>query len=144
MNVHANSIAGKARGARPAARFPYPVADVDIHPRWNSHKDLYPYLETRWHRFLETFGTRYRHGVEKGTPYPGSQPEASRRDAWPKGGGRAGSDLPLMREQHLDPDNVELGILTPMGPSGFLHPELAAAYCSAVNDWQVETWTSRE
>jgi predicted TIM-barrel fold metal-dependent hydrolase len=144
MNVHDKTIIGQTDTPSAAAKFRYPVVDVDIHPRWNSHKDLYPYLERRWQTFLEEYGTRYRHGVEKGTPYPGSQPEASRRDAWPEDGGRAGSDLALMQRQHLDPDNVELGVLTPMGPSGFLNPGLAAAYCRAVNDWQVETWTSKE
>lgn len=143
MNQHATLT--RPEDATPtSARSPYKVADVDIHPRWNSHKDMYPWLEARWRSFLEEYGTRYRHGVEKGTPYPGSQPEASRRDAWPEGGGRAGSDLDLMQRQHLDPSNVALGVLTPMGPSAFLNPGLAAAYCTALNHWQVETWTSRE
>lgn len=125
-------------------RFRYPLADVDIHPRWNSHVDLYPYMEKRWQTFLETYGAKVRHGVEKGSPYPASQPEGSRRDAWPEGGGRAASELGLMQRQHLDANHVEIGVLTPLGPGGFMNPGLAEAYCHALNQWQVDYWTSNE
>ena len=47
----------------------------------------------------------------EGPPYPKAQPNASRRDAYPPEGGQQGSSLSFMQEQHLDPNNVALGVL---------------------------------
>ena len=66
-----------------------------------------PYLSNRWWDHLQTYGQRQRHGYVKGFPYPKSQPLASRRDAWPPGGGLPASDLDFMREQHLDFYGIE-------------------------------------
>jgi uncharacterized protein len=89
------------------------IADCDIHPYPKSPKQLYPFLESRWQRHLETYGMRTRQGYEVGPAYPKGQPEAARRDAFPPGGGKPGSDLDFMRKQHLDPNHVALGILNP-------------------------------
>ena len=50
-----------------------------------------------------------------GPPYPKAQPNASRRDAYPPEGGPQGSSLSFMQQQHLDPNNVVLGVLNPLG-----------------------------
>ena len=34
------------------------IADCDIHPYPKSPKELYPFLERRWRRHLETYGLR--------------------------------------------------------------------------------------
>jgi predicted TIM-barrel fold metal-dependent hydrolase len=50
-----------------------------------------------------------------------------------------------MQAQHLDPNNVELGILNPLtSGQGVMNPDLSAAVCHAVNDWQVAEWTSKD
>jgi len=49
----------------------------------------------------------------EGPPFPKAQPNASRRDAYP-GGRPAGSSLSFMQKQHLDPNNVALGVLNPL------------------------------
>jgi predicted TIM-barrel fold metal-dependent hydrolase len=114
----------------------------------SSHRsaaDLDPWFSRSAREQLETFGQRRRLGMQAGPAYPKSQPNASRRDAWPPDGGRQGSSLAFMQAQHLDPNNVVLGILNPLNSGqGFANPELSAAVCRAVNEWQIADWTSRD
>ena len=122
------------------------IADCDIHPSPKSlQTDIYPYLSRRWQRHLETYGMIYRQGFPTGPAFPKGQPDAARRDAFPPGGGRPGSDLAFMQAQHLDPHNVELGVLNPLrSGQGLQNGALATAYCRAVNEWQIAEWTSKE
>src|SRR3984957_161311 len=121
------------------------IADCDIHPARQTPTELYPYLAKRWHEHLETYGKHPYQGMMEGPPYPKSQPNASRRDAYPPDGGRQGSSLSFMQAQHLDANNVVLGILNPLNSGqGLANPELSAAVCHAVNEWQVAEWTSKD
>jgi predicted TIM-barrel fold metal-dependent hydrolase len=122
------------------------IADCDIHHSPRDFKMLYPYLEQRWRDHLDQFGPRPRQGNTSGPQYPKSQPDASRRDAWPPGGGRPGSDLNFMRTHHLDANNITLGVLAMIRPhpGGFQNLDLSAALCRAINDWQVAEWTTPE
>lgn len=127
------------------------IADCDIHPRAGGpgiggvSSSLFPYLSKRWQDHLREFGVTYRQQWEKGPAYPKNQPAASRRDAWPEGGGGPGSDLAFMAKQHLDPNNVALGILNPLGAGqGAQNAELSAAITHAVNEWQKAEWTSQD
>jgi uncharacterized protein len=80
-----------------------------------------------------------------GPPYPKGQPNAARRDAYPPEGGPQGSSLSFMQKQHLDPNHVGLGVLNPLGTGqGLRNQDLAAAICAAINDWQIEKWTSKD
>jgi len=50
-----------------------------------------------------------------------------------------------MAEQHLDPNNVALGILNPLtSGQGAQDGDLSAALTHATNEWQVAEWTSRD
>jgi uncharacterized protein len=50
-----------------------------------------------------------------------------------------------MAAQYLDPSNVTLGILNPLGAGqGAQNPDLSAALAHATNEWQVAEWTSRD
>ena len=121
------------------------IADGDIHPAVRSPKDLEPWLAQRWRDHLATYGASRRMGWESGPAYPKGQPNASRRDAYPPEGGRQGSSLSFMQAQHLDPNNVVLGILNPLGSGqGVANLELSAAICHATNQWEVEAWTSQD
>ncbi|MDA8052307.1 MAG: amidohydrolase family protein [Rhodospirillales bacterium] len=122
------------------------VIDCDVHQAARSIADLRPHLSERWWRHIETYGLRRRLGPALGPAYPKGQPGAMRRDAWPEGGGRAGSDLGLMQRQHLDANHVAFAILNPLTPTGegMQNPEFSAALCTAVNRWQVDAWTSRD
>ena len=113
------------------------IIDCDIHPK-ASMEALKPYLTKRWWDYIQTYGTRPRHGFAKGYPYPKGTPQAARRDAWPPTGGLPGSDLAFMQAQHLDHYGIEYGVMNPLSPSGQgdQNPELSAALASAINDWQ--------
>jgi uncharacterized protein len=142
MNIHATPKVE----AKPSGRTRFPVADCDLHPVPKTLQHLYPYLEKRWQEYLENFGVRRRQGPYQGPVYPKGQPDAARRDAWPPEGGRPGSSLAFMREQHLDANNVELGVLTVINPHGgnYQNPEQSLAMCRAVNDWQVAEWIKKD
>jgi predicted TIM-barrel fold metal-dependent hydrolase len=123
------------------------IADCDIHqsPK-QGMRGLFPYLEARWRTHLETFGPLPRQAFQAGPAYPKSQPDASRRDAWPPDGSRPGSDLNFMRRQLLDAHNVALGVLNMIRPhpGSFQNVYLADAVCQAMNRWQVAEWTGPE
>ncbi|MBN8889108.1 MAG: hydrolase [Rhodospirillales bacterium 70-18] len=129
-----------AAASRPA------IADCDIHHSPKSFKLLYPYMAARWRDHLDMFGQRSRQGNAAGPQYPKGQPDASRRDAWPPGGGRPGSDLAFMQRHHLDANGITLGVLNMIRPhpGGFANIELSIAVCRAINDWQMAEWTGPE
>ena len=104
------------------------IADCDIHPQRKDPKGLYPYLEQRWRDHLDAYGALVYQGMVVGPLYPKGQPNASRRDAVPPEGGVQGSSLKFMQQQHLDPNNVTLGILCPLSLQGFRNLDLG---CSA-------------
>ncbi|AWM03584.1 amidohydrolase family protein [Bradyrhizobium amphicarpaeae] len=121
------------------------IADCDIHPARATRTELYPYLAKRWQHHLEVYGVHAYQGMMEGPPYPKAQPNASRRDAYPPEGGPQGSSLSFMQKQLLDPNNVQLGVLNPLNTGqGIRNHELAAALCSAINDWQIDKWTSKD
>src|ERR1700682_6296411 len=141
MNVQFRS------GAEPASSVGVKtaIADCDIHPARATATELYPYLAKRWHEHLETYGKHPDQGMMEGPPYPKAQPNASRRDAWPPEGGPQGSSLSFMQKQHLDPNNVALGVLCPLNTGqGLRNQDLSAALATAINDWQIDKWTSQD
>jgi predicted TIM-barrel fold metal-dependent hydrolase len=139
MNVQVKNAPAQASTSRLA------VADCDIHPATRARSELYPWLSQRWIDHIATFGAAPRQGWEVGPAYPKSQPNASRRDALPPEGGRQGSSLSFMQAQHLDPNNVELGILNPLGSGqGAQNQGLSNALCAATNEWQVAKWTGQD
>ena len=121
------------------------IADCDLHPARPNPRALDPWLAPNWRDHLATFGAGRRLGMQEGPAYPKSQPNAARRDAVPPEGGPPGSSLAFMQAQHLDPNNVVLGILNPLNAGqGVANIELCAAIGRAVNEWQVAEWTSRD
>ncbi len=79
-------------------------------------------------------------------PYPKSAPALSRRDSWPPTGGPPGSDLDFMRAQYLDFHDIEFGMLQPLSVRGMDQrvQGFAEAVSSAVDEWQLEDWTSKD
>jgi predicted TIM-barrel fold metal-dependent hydrolase len=69
-----------------------------------------------------------------------------RSDTLPERGGPAGSDLGMLQKQHLDPVNVEFGLLMALSKGGMeeRNPAFAAAMSCATNDWQVDRWIRQE
>lgn len=122
------------------------VVDCDIHPMTRSPGDLKKYLPARWHEHHENYGDSVRQPFVGGDIYPRVSPYLSRQDAYPPTGGPPGCDLPFMREQLLDPFNIELGVMQPLVGGGTHQRvvEYGAALCGAVNEWQIAEWTSQE
>jgi predicted TIM-barrel fold metal-dependent hydrolase len=122
------------------------IIDCDVHPSLHARSDLNPFLSRRWQEHLKTYGDHLRTPYIGTTPYPRSSPLIARRDAWPPTGGPPGSDLDFMRKQHLDPLDVEFGILQVLDLFIFSQQnlEFGAAIQRAINEWQLAHWVSRE
>lgn len=121
------------------------IVDCDIHPVCPPEL-LKTFLPAKWHEMHDLY-----RGASKGPffgldPYAGIEPNISRRDAYPPGGGIPGTDLAFMQEQYLNPHNVEIGLLQPLSPTGGMqrHLDLGVAMASAVNDWQLERWSQED
>src|ERR1700753_4129017 len=133
-------------GEEAAAKSRLRIIDCDVHPSIRTPSDIYPFLSKRWQEHLKTYGSHLRTPYIGTTPYPRSSPLIARRDAWPPTGGPPGSDLDFMRKQHLDPLDIEFGILQVLDLLIFSQQNLAfgAAIQRAVNEWQLACWTGRE
>ena len=122
------------------------IIDCDVHPSLHARSDLYPFLSRRWQEHLKTYGDHLRTPYIGTTPYPRSSPLIARRDAWPPTGGPPGSDLDFIQKQHLDPLDVEFGILQVLDLFIFSQQNLdfGAAIQRAVNEWQLAQWSDRD
>ncbi len=121
------------------------IIDSDIHPSLDSPTALYPWLSKQWQEHHTQYGNR-PHGVYAGRgTYPRFTPNTARRDAWPPSGKPPGSDLAFMQKQHLDLYDIEVGVLEPLVEANApRNLEFAAATTHAANEWQIETFTSKE
>ena len=130
---------------RPQTEAKVGIIDSDIHPTLRTPRDLDPYLSARWRKHIAEYGAPGHGPFVFRNTYPRFMPNTARRDAWPPSGAPPGADLDFMREQHLDANGIEFGILEPLMPSNLeRNVELSVALCSAINDWQVAAFTSRE
>ncbi len=119
------------------------IVDCDIHPTMRSQTELHPWLSEQWRSHLAAYGLQARVPFTTGTQYPKAAPATARRDAWPPNGGPPGSDLPFLQTQLLDANDIAIGILTPLHGSA-RNCDLDAAYCTAVNEWQLEHWVRQD
>jgi predicted TIM-barrel fold metal-dependent hydrolase len=122
------------------------IFDCDIHPTVKKPTDIRAYLPERWRRHFDDYGDFIRQPFVGALSYPKATRALSRLDSWPPGGGGPGSDLDFMRAQHLDANGVSKGVLQVLWPVGNKQRNrgYAAAMCAAINDWQMDQWTSRE
>ena len=121
------------------------IVDCDIHPAFRKPSDLYPFLPARWREHMITFGEHLRQGLSGQLAWPRMTRSGLRVDAFPEDG-PPGSDLDLMRRQHLDANGVEVGMLMQLSKGGMeeRNLEFAAALSHAINDWQLETFVKPE
>ncbi len=122
------------------------IVDCDIHPSSSSFEEFKPFLSKRWWDHLNTYGMFVRQGFKEMLAFPRMQAEVSRLDAWPPSGGPPGSDLDFMRQQHLDPNGVEVGVLIPLrlNSGSQRNIDFGQALVGAVNDWQLEKFCRPE
>jgi uncharacterized protein len=121
------------------------IVDCDIHPAFRKPSDLYPFLPARWREHMTTFGEHLRQGLSGQLAWPRMMAAGMRVDAFPEEG-PPGSDLTLMRRQHLDANGVEYGMLMQLSRGGMeeRNLEFAAALSHAINDWQLATFVEPE
>lgn len=121
------------------------IVDCDIHPAPRDRDALKAYLPKRWRDHLDRYGDPQDGPYAGRLTFPRYAPAAARRDAWPPNGGMPGSDVAFMRSQHLDKNNIALGILEPLVP-GYTsrNLDLGSAICSALNDWQIAEFIDPE
>jgi uncharacterized protein len=121
------------------------IVDCDIHPAFRKPSDLYPFLPARWREHMTTFGEHLRQGLSGQLAWPRMMAAGMRVDAFPEEG-PPGSDLTLMRRQHLDANGVEYGMLMQLSRGGMeeRNLEFAAALSQAINDWQLATFVEPE
>jgi predicted TIM-barrel fold metal-dependent hydrolase len=121
------------------------IVDCDIHPAFRKPSDLYPFMAARWREHMATFGEHLRQGLSGQLQWPRMMAAGMRIDAFPEEG-PPGSDLELMRRQHLDANGVEYGMLMQLSKGGMeeRNLEFAAALSHAINEWQIETFVKPE
>ncbi|ODU06170.1 MAG: amidohydrolase [Pseudonocardia sp. SCN 72-86] len=118
--------------------------DTDVHEVHASLRELLPYLEPIWHKYITDYGW---------------QPDALRPHAQASAGGLdrldsklpdgrpGGSDFDLLKEQLLDEWNVHQAILTGKPNASGMREgwtEFKTALMSAYNDWEIENWVERD
>jgi predicted TIM-barrel fold metal-dependent hydrolase len=119
---------------------PQPVIDCDVHAEVPRVETLFPYLPSYWVEHIQQ-------SVFKGptdTYYPRHAPVTARPGSTPEKG-PAGSSLELLRQQVLDPLQIEHAILVCTYAIDSLHnPDAAVAFASAVNDWLIAEWLEKD
>lgn len=117
------------------------IVDCDCHNEWHSADELLPYLRGWWRECYE----RGEHTGPKGA-FPHAHrawlhPEDFRRyDFKPQS---REEHYTLMRDMHLDPNNIGVAILTGeegLEVSTLANPHYAAALAAANNDWMFNDW----
>jgi predicted TIM-barrel fold metal-dependent hydrolase len=121
------------------------VIDSDIHPSPRRDEDFLCYLSQRWREHYLSYGDPHIGPYVGRNAFPRYMPATARRDAWPPNGGPPGSDLDFMREQHLDRNNIAIGVLEPLGYGhSTRNVEFGSAVCSAINQWQLAEFAEKE
>ena len=131
------------RAPSPRARASGPIIDTDIHNYLPNPGTIREYLPQRWREYHESFGARNPNSIAFFPTRPRNM--AARADAWPETGA-PGSDLDLMRSQHLDLWGITVGILNPLEQifMGSQFPDYSAALTTALNNYTLEQWVEPE
>ena len=116
--------------------------DCDLHPAMPSAAALLPYLDDYWRdQIVNRHIDQYSFNL---TSYPPSSPLSARPD-WRQPSGLPGGDLDMIRRQALDPFGTRLAICNTLhGALAFFNEDMAAAFCTAVNDWVANELLDRE
>ena len=135
--------------ARPSQRvktgnsiFGHPAIDCDIHPAVPNTKALLPYFDDYWQEQLQSRGVdRLSFSMSS---YPPNAPISARPDWRPKGA-RPGSDFEMLKTQALDTFGTRYAICNLLFGASALHSEdMAAVFCTALNDWLAREWLDRD
>lgn len=130
-------MSSTAAPEKPPAGKAISLIDSDVHNYPDSIADLMPYLPARWQVYIRQSGF----ANPSVSQYPKVFSQAARRDAWPPGGKRPGSDPAFARQQLLDAWGIDYAILNPLyGLCAVHNLDLGNALMRAVNDWTAACW----
>jgi predicted TIM-barrel fold metal-dependent hydrolase len=118
------------------------LVDTDVHESLRSAKDLLPYLDSHWQRYITQYGWN---NIVFACDWPYTVPHVARAD-WRLADGTRGTDLEAMQRHVFDDEKVTHAILCGLfhvsSQRGFY--EFATALATAYNDWQIENWLDRD
>ena len=116
--------------------------DCDLHPAMPSASALLPYLDDYWRdQLVNRHIDKYSFVL---TSYPPNSPLSARPD-WRQASGAPAGDLDAIRRQALDPFASRVAICNVLhGALALFNEDMAAALCSAVNDWTAKELLDRE
>jgi predicted TIM-barrel fold metal-dependent hydrolase len=128
-------------GERPSVFGP-PAIDCDLHIAVPSIKAIMPYLDEYWRaQFLNRGIDRLSWNM---TSEPPNAPINARPD-WKPESGKPGTDLATLRQKALDDFGTTIAIANCIWGGQVLHSDdMAAAVCTALNDWIAAEWLDRE
>jgi predicted TIM-barrel fold metal-dependent hydrolase len=124
-------------------KVPFPGAiDCDLHPTMPPTSALLPFLPDYWRdQFINRHIDKYSFNL---TSYPPNSPLSARPD-WRGATGMPGGDLDMLRREALDRFATRYAICNPLhGSIALFNEDMAAALCSAVNDWVARELLDRE
>jgi uncharacterized protein len=116
--------------------------DCDLHPAMPSVPALLPYLDDYWRdQIVNRHIDKYSFAL---TSYPPNSPLSARPD-WRQASGAPAGDLDAIRRHALDPFGTRLAICNTLhGGLALFNEDMAAALCTAVNDWVARELLDRE
>ena len=115
--------------------------DADCHAAPTSIEALYPYLAPRWRAFVQDTGYPEPTAIH----YPKVYANAARRDAYPPGGGKPGTDERFAARQLLDTWDLAYAIINPLyGHSLVRNLHLGSEFMRAVNRWLADEWLAAD
>ena len=124
------------------------IIDCDVHQTYRSPDELIPFLPGVYREIVSNQGV-----LVPASGYFNAPKRAARTDLAEDPNPRAdyngrhqGYDYDNLRENHLDPWNIDYALLTGSMYVGSAIPDAdyAAAFCRALNDWTLEEWISRD
>jgi predicted TIM-barrel fold metal-dependent hydrolase len=116
--------------------------DCDLHPAMPSVPALLPYLDEFW---ADQLANRHIDRLPFTlSSYPPSSPLSARPD-WRMRSGDPAADLDAIQRNALDRFGVHCAICNPLhGAVALFNDDMAAALCSAVNDWMARELLDHE
>ena len=111
--------------------------DADCHGYPASMSVLYPYMAARWRAFVQDTG----YEGPMANPYPKVYANAARRDAYPPGGGKPGTDERFAARQLLDTWGLSYAVINPLYAHSLVRNlHLGSELMRAVNRWLAAEW----
>ncbi len=112
------------------------VIDCDLHIAIPPMKALAPYMDDLWRDMTEERGVDMLETVS----YPPNSPLTARPD-WRQDG----FGLDAVRQNALEPNGTTTAICNCLiGVQAVPNPDMAAAFCRAVNDWLAAEWLDKD